>query len=221
MPVRAFIFDAYGTLFDVHAAIARHRGTIGVDAERISELWRSKQLEYTWTLSAMGRYEDFERLTERALDFALARFPGVDGKIKPLLMDAYRKLDAYADAWLTLDTLKASGFVTGIFSNGSPSMLQAAIGAAKLGDVLDHVISIHELRVYKPRREVYALVTEALKVAAEDVVFVSSNRWDIAGAANFGFKPVWVNRAKMPGEYPGLDPVAVVSDLAALTNLKV
>jgi 2-haloacid dehalogenase len=219
MPVRAFIFDAYGTLFDVHAAISRHRAAVGPDADRISELWRAKQLEYTWTLSAMGRYEDFERLTERALDFALARFPGVDATIKPALLNAYQELDAYADARATLEALKAAGFVTGIFSNGSPAMLNAAIAAAKIGPQLDHVISSHELRVYKPRHEVYALVTTALKVAASEVAFVSSNRWDVAGAANFGFKPVWVNRAKMPDEYPGLSPVAVVSELAALPGL--
>jgi 2-haloacid dehalogenase len=100
-------------------------------------------------------------------------------------------------------------------------MLQTAIAAAKLGTLLDHVISVHELRVYKPRREVYALVTAALDVAAGEVAFVSSNRWDISGAANFGFKPIWVNRAKMPDEYPDLGPVAVVSDLAALPGFKI
>jgi 2-haloacid dehalogenase len=221
VPVRAYIFDAYGTLFDVHAAIARHRAAVGPDADRMSELWRARQLEYTWTLSAMGRYEDFERLTERALDFVLARFPGVDPKLKPALLASYRELDAYPDARLALDSLKAAGFVTGIFSNGSPAMLQSAIGAAKLGGVLDHVISVHDLRVYKPRREVYALVTAALKIAAEDVAFVSSNRWDVAGAANFGFKPVWVNRAGMPDEYSDLKPVAVVRDLAALPGLAI
>jgi 2-haloacid dehalogenase len=169
----------------------------------------------------MGRYEDFERLTERALDFVLARFPGVDAGIKPALLKAYQELDAYPDARQALNGLKAAGFITGIFSNGSPKMLQAAIAAAKLEPVLDHVVSIHELRVYKPRHEVYALVTKALNVAPADVAFVSSNRWDVAGAANFGFRPIWVNRAKMPNEYPDLAPVAVISDLAALPELKI
>lgn len=219
MTVRAFIFDAYGTLFDVHAAIARHRAAVGSDADRISELWRAKQLEYSWTLSAMGQYEDFERLTERALDFALARVPGTDSKLKPALLNAYQELDAYPDARAALEALQAAGFVTGIFSNGSPGMLKAAIDAAKIGTQLDHVISVHSLRVYKPRPEVYALVTAALKIAAAEIAFVSSNRWDVAGAANFGFKPIWVNRARMPDEYPGLGPVAVVSDLAALPTL--
>ena len=221
MPVRAYIFDAYGTLFDVHAAIARHRDRAGPDADRISDLWRTKQLEYTWTLTAMSRYENFERLTERALDYALTRFGKNDATLRSDLLDAYRKLDAYADAEETLAALKRSGFVTGILSNGSPDMLQAAVNNAALGEKLDHVLSVDALGFYKPRNEVYALVIKALDARATDIVFVSSNRWDIAGAANFGFKPVWVNRAKMPDEYPDLKPVAVIETLAALLALKV
>ena len=221
MPVRAYIFDAYGTLFDVHAAIARHRDRAGPDADRISDLWRTKQLEYTWTLTAMSRYENFERLTERALDYALTRFGKNDATLRSDLLDAYRKLDAYADAEKTLAALKRSGFVTGILSNGSPDMLQAAVNNAALGEKLDHVLSVDALGFYKPRNEVYALVTKALDARATDIVFVSSNRWDIAGAANFGFKPVWVNRAKMPDEYPDLKPVAVIETLAALLALKI
>jgi len=221
MPVRAYIFDAYGTLFDVHAAIARHRDRAGPGADRISDLWRTKQLEYTWTLTAMSRYENFERLTERALDYALTRFGKNDATLRSDLLDAYRKLDAYADAEETLAALKRSGFVTGILSNGSPDMLQAAVNNAALGEKLDHVLSVDALGFYKPRNEVYALVTKALDARATDIVFVSSNRWDIAGAANFGFKPVWVNRAKMPDEYPDLKPVAVIETLAALLALKV
>lgn len=219
MPVRAFVFDAYGTLFDVHAAIARHRGRAGPDADRISDLWRTKQLEYTWTLTAMGRYENFERLTARALDFALARFGKNDPALRSDLLAAYRKLDAYPDAKDTLRALKQSGFITGILSNGSPEMLQAAVDAAALGDALDHVLSVDALGFYKPRNEVYALVTNTLSVRADEVVFVSSNRWDIAGAANFGFKPVWVNRAKLPDEYADLNPVAVIDSLSDLPAL--
>ena len=220
MPVRAFIFDAYGTLFDVHAAIARHRDRAGPDADRISDLWRTKQLEYTWTLTAMGRYENFERLTERALDFALARFGKSDTDLRSDLLASYRELDAYSDAKDTLQKLKQTGFSTGILSNGSPGMLQAAVDAAALPDVLDHVLSVDALGFYKPRNEVYTLATKALSAKPAEVVFVSSNRWDIAGAANFGFKPVWVNRAKMPDEYPDLKPFAAIENLAALPELK-
>jgi 2-haloacid dehalogenase len=220
MPVRAYIFDAYGTLFDVHAAIARHRDRAGPDAERISDLWRTKQLEYSWTLTSMGRYENFERLTERALDFALTRFGKSDAALRADLLASYQKLDAYADAKETLGLLKKDGFTTGILSNGSPGMLHAAVKNAGLDDMLDHVLSVDSLGFYKPRNEVYALVTKALSTQPGEIVFVSSNRWDIAGAASFGFKPVWINRSKMPDEYPDLKPVAVIDTLAALPALK-
>lgn len=218
--IRAYIFDAYGTLFDVHAAIGRRRDEIGPEADRISELWRTKQLEYSWTLTVMGRYENFERLTERALDFALARFSKSDPALRSRLLSAYRELDAFPDARTALHQLKAAGFTTGILSNGSPGMLNAAIDAAKLRDVLDHSISVDALRIYKPRKEVYALVTDALGAEPGAIAFVSSNRWDVAGAAGFGFRPVWVNRANMPDEYPDLAPAAVVRDLQSLASLK-
>ena len=220
MDARAFIFDAYGTLFDVHAAIAHYRKRIGPDADRISEVWRTKQLEYTWTLTAMNRYENFERLTERALDFALARHEKNDPALRADLLAALIVPPAYPDAKDALHTLKQSGKTTGILSNGSPEMLQAAVDAAGIGGVLDHVLSVDVLRIYKPRQEVYALVTKALSVQPEEIVFVSSNRWDVAGAAGFGFKPVWVNRSKMPDEYADLAPVATLDSLAALSALE-
>ncbi len=220
MTVRAALFDAYGTLFDVHAAIARHRGRAGSDADRISEVWRTKQLEYTWTLTTMNRYENFERLTERALDFALARFGKNDPALRADLLAAYRELDAYPDAKDALQALKQAGLKTGILSNGSPGMLQAAVDAAGIGSVLDCVLSVDGLRIYKPKREVYALVTETLSLQPEEIAFVSSNRWDVAGAAAFGFRPVWVNRTKMPDEYADLPPVATIDSLASLPALK-
>jgi len=210
---RAFVFDAYGTLFDVHAAIGRHRSAAGPDADRFSEIWRSKQLEYTWTLTLAGSYLDFWTLTERALDYAFARFPSVDKALKPRLLDAYLELDAFPDARIVLRDLKARGE---ILSNGSPKMLAAAVQAAKID--LDAVLSVDALRIYKPRLEVYALVTERFKLAPSDVVFVSSNRWDVMGAAAFGFRTAWVNRAKMPEEY-GPAPTTVLADLGGLLTL--
>ncbi len=210
---RAFVFDAYGTLFDVHAAIGRHRSAAGPDADRFSEIWRSKQLEYTWTLTLAGSYLDFWTLTERALDYAFARFPSVDKALKPRLLDAYLELNAFPDARIVLRDLKARGETTAILSNGSPKMLAAAVQAAKID--LDAVLSVDALRTYKPRPEVYALVTERFKLAPSDVVFVSSNRWDVMGAAAFGFRTAWVNRAKMPEEY-GPAPTTVLADLGRL-----
>jgi len=218
MTVRAFVFDAYGTLFDVHAAIARHRDAAGPDAGRFSEIWRTKQLEYAWMLSAAGHYADFWTLTERALDHAFARVPTVDRALRATLLDAYFRLDAFPDARAALAALKAKGARTAILSNGNPHMLAAAVEAAGLGADLDAVLSVDAIRIYKPRPEVYALVTDAFELAPAEVAFVSSNRWDVMGATAFGFKCVWVNRAGMPEEYADFAPVAVVRDLSALQS---
>jgi 2-haloacid dehalogenase len=219
MPATAFVFDAYGTLFDVHAAIARHRDEVGPDADRLSELWRSKQLEYSWTLTLAGRYLDFWSLTQQALDHAFARVPSADRRLRSKLLEAYRRLDAFADARATLKELKRRGHRTAILSNGSPDMLAAAVAAADLGADLDFVLSVDSIRMYKPRPEVYALVTAGFKVKPSDVVFVSSNRWDVMGASAFGFHTVWVNRGRAPDEYMDQPPAAVVPDLAGLLTL--
>src|ERR1700686_2631535 len=190
-----YVFDAYGTLFDVHAAIARHRTAAGPDAERFSEIWRLKQLEYAWTLTLAGHYADFWTLTERALDYAFDR------------LDAYLTLDAFADARAALTDLKALGQRMAILPNGTPHMLEAAAQASGVAPLCDAVLSVDTVRMYKPRPEVYALVTDRFGVKAGEVVFVSSNRWDIMGAASFGFRAVWVNRARMPEEYPDEQPL--------------
>jgi 2-haloacid dehalogenase len=218
---RVFVFDAYGTLFDVHAAIARHSDAAGPDAERFSEIWRQKQLEYSWTLTLAGRYLDFWTLTERALDYAFARVPSVNRALRPKLLDAYLRLDAYADARAAVAALKARGLNTAILSNGSPRMLSAAVEASGMAGDLDAVISVDAVHVYKPRPEVYALVTDRFGIASQQVVFVSSNRWDVMGAAAFGFRPLWVNRTRMPEEYADAPPLRVVSDLSALPSLAI
>jgi len=219
MPATAFVFDAYGTLFDVHAAIARHRNEIGPDADRLSELWRAKQLEYSWTLTLADRYLDFWSLTQQALDHAFARVPSADRRLRGKLLEAYRQLDAFADARATLKQLKRRGDRTAILSNGSPDMLEAAVTAAGLGTDLDFVLSVDSIRKYKPRPEVYALVPAAMRVEPADVVFVSSNRWDVMGAASFGFRAAWINRANLPDEYADRPPAVVLKDLTALLTI--
>ena len=215
-----YVFDAYGTLFDVHAAIARHRSAAGPEADRFSEVWRSKQLEYTWTLTLAGRYADFWTLTQRALDYTFDRFPSVDRALRSRLLDAYLKLDAFSDAHAVLRDLKARGGGTAILSNGSPAMLQSAVEAAGLKDSLDVVLSVDAIRMYKPRPEVYALVTSHFAVPPGRVVFVSSNRWDVMGAAAFGFRTVWVNRAGMPDQYADAPLPTAVQNLSGLLTLK-
>ena len=214
-----FVFDAYGTLFDVHAAIARFRAEAGPDADRMSEIWRAKQLEYSWTLTLAGHYAEFWTLTERALDFALARVPSVPKALKQQLLEAYFKLDAFPDARAALRALKAAGKKTGILSNGSPAMLKGAVDHAGLAGDLDGVLSVDVLKMFKPRPEVYALVTDHYKCKPGDVTFVSSNRWDVMAAVSVGFGAVWVNRSRMPDEYLDFPPKQIVSDLNGLAAL--
>ena len=216
MPI---VFDAYGTLFDFNAAIARHHAAAGPDADRFSELWRQKQLEYTWTHTLAGRYVEFWTLTQRALDYTFARLPSVDRKLRGDLLDAYLKLDAFPDARKVLRELKARGERTAILSNGSPAMLASAVEAAGIKADLDAVLSVDTVKMFKPRPEVYALVTKEFSVTPAEVVFVSSNRWDAMGATAFGFRSVWVNRAKTPDEYPDFPPLAVVNDLSGLLSV--
>ena len=211
-----FVFDAYGTLFDVHAAIGRFRKDAGPDADRMSEIWRAKQLEYTWTLTLNGHYVDFWTLTGRALDFALARVPSVDKALKPKLLEAYFQLDAFPDARAALRALKAKGHKTGILSNGSPDMLKGAVDAAGIGADLDAVLSVDAVKMFKSRPEVYALVTDHYKCAPGEVTFVSSNRWDVAAGTSVGFRSIWVNRSKAPDEYLDFPPAQVLADLNAL-----
>ena len=211
-----FVFDAYGTLLDVHSAIACYRNEAGPDADRLSDIWRTKQLEYSWTLTLAGQYVDFWTLTQRALDYALARVPSVDKALKPKLLDAYVTLDAFPDARTTLRALKAKGHRTAILSNGSPDMLKGAVDAARIGGDLDAVLSVDVVKMFKPRPEVYALVTDYFKCAAGDVTFVSSNRWDVMGAAAFGFRCFWINRGNMPNEYPDFPPQQILRDLNSL-----
>lgn len=217
---RAFVFDAYGTLFDVHAAIARHRAAAGPDAERFSELWRLKQIEYGWTLTLAGQYIDFWTLTQRALDYAFARIPSVDRGLRPQLLEAYRKLDAYPDAHAAVAALKARGLATAILSNGSPPMLDAAVAASGMAPFLDAVLSVDAVRMYKPRREVYELVTARFALRPQEIAFVSSNRWDVMGAAAFGFRPLWVNRTRLPDEYAEHSPLRTVPDLSVVAAME-
>ncbi len=213
---RTVIFDAYGTLFDVHSAVGRHMARIGPEAARLSEIWRAKQLEYSWVLSLAGRYEPFWSLTEQALDYAFARCPGVDRSVRPLLLDAYRTLDPYPEVRDTLRTLRARGLLTGILSNGDPGMLNAAVASAGLADDLDSVLSVDAAKVFKTSPRTYDLALRALSLSAEEIVFVSSNRWDIAGATAFGLTTVWVNRLGLPDEYAALAPHAVITSLNEL-----
>ncbi|MBX9701093.1 MAG: haloacid dehalogenase type II, partial [Acetobacteraceae bacterium] len=188
VPPRVAVFDAYGTLLDVHAAVARHAARIGPAAPALSALWRAKQLEYSWILSAAGAYEPFWALTDRALGHAMAVHGIADAALRADLLAAYRRLDAYPDATPALRALREAGIATAILSNGSPDMLAEAVAAAGLAPLLDDVLSVHPLRRYKPAPAIYALATERFACQPHEVGFVSSNAWDAFGAARFGFR---------------------------------
>jgi 2-haloacid dehalogenase len=220
---KVYVFDAYGTLFDVHSAVARLSSRIGPQADRLSALWRTKQLEYSWVRSLMRRHADFWRLTEDALDFAIAAVPGVDPALRDPLLDAYRSLDAYPEVPAVLAELRRRGSQCAILSNGSPEMLSAAVRCAGLAELLDGVLSVEEAGIFKPDPSVYRLVLDRLGVAAGAVSFQSSNAWDVAGAAAFGFSAVWINRTAQPREYadvnPTCGPIREVRDLSALLEI--
>ena len=211
-----YVFDAYGTLFDVHSAVARCRDLAGPQAERLSELWRTKQLEYTWTRTLMGAYRDFDALTGDALDFAAARCGGLSTEARAALLKAYETLDAYPDAAPALKLLRAGGAKTVILSNGTPRALARTVASAGLQDLLDESLSADALGRYKTTLKVYELVGARYGVAPEQVSFQSSNRWDVAGATRFGFHAVWINRAGAPDEYRDLAPARILSTLAEL-----
>lgn len=215
---QAYVFDAYGTLFDVHAAVRRHAEAIGPQASVFSDLWRVKQLEYTWVSSLMRQYRDFRALTEDALDFCLARFPGVDRGLRADLLNAYRRLDCFPEVPSVLSALKSTGVKIAILSNGTPAMLETAVEAAGIGGLIDDIFSVDPLKIYKTAPAAYALVTSAYRIAAPDIAFQSSNRWDIAGAKAIGFTCHWINRTGAPDEYRDLQADAVFSSLEGLVE---
>ena len=218
MPFANYVFDAYGTLFDVHAAVRRYAAEVGPDAQSLSDLWRAKQLEYSWVRTMMGAYQDFWSLTEQALDHAFNRVPSADKAMRQTLLDAYWALDCYPEVPHVLRTLKAGGARIAILSNGSPEMLAAAVRSAALGDIIDDIFSVDPLRRFKTDPAVYDLVTTQWRLYPEAVSFQSSNRWDVAGATKFGFRTAWINRASMPDEYADLQPALILPNLEGLLN---
>jgi 2-haloacid dehalogenase len=216
---KACVFDAYGTLFDVHSAVARHGGEVGPDAAALSSLWRQKQLEYTWTRSLMRRHADFWTVTGEALDAAMQARGVASPSLREKLMQAYLSLAAYPEVADVLRRLKERGVATGILSNGSPKMLEAAVRSAGIETLLDHVWSVESVGVYKPDPRVYDLAAQGLGLPKERVWFQSSNVWDAAAAGAFGFNVVWCNRTRQPMEYPWAFRPTEVESLAALPEI--
>lgn len=210
--IKVCVFDAYGTLFDVHSATKKFKDEIGENYIEFSELWRAKQLEYSFLREILGEYKKFILVTEDALEYAMKSY-NIDIALKDKLMSSYMELEAYSEVIEVLKTLKEKGISTAILSNGSNDMLEAAVENSKLYNYLDKVFSVEEIEKFKPNREVYKIINNKMNVENNEVVFFSSNGWDIAGAASYGFNTIWINRFSKQIDNLDSKPSIVVKDL--------
>jgi 2-haloacid dehalogenase len=219
--VRACVFDAYGTLFDFASAAAGCADVLGDKAAPVTALWRDKQLQYTWLRGLQGRHADFWQVTGDALDFTLETLGIADANVRDRLMSLYRTLECFPEVPQVLRRLKEAGFITAILSNGSPAMLADAVAGARLGSLLDQVLSVEEVGVFKPHARVYQLAVDRLGVPASAISFQSSNAWDAHAASAFGMRAVWCNRYGQRRErLPGA-PDREIRSLAELPPLLV
>lgn len=215
----ACVFDAYGTLFDVHSAAERCRADLGSRADQVSNTWRTKQLQYSWLRSLMREYVPFWQVTGEALDFALAEAGLADPALREKLMNLYLELSCYPEVPGVLTTLKAGGLRTGILSNGSRAMLDSAVANSDLGNRLDAVLSVDDVEVFKVDPRVYALATKRFSCLPDQICFMSSNAWDAWAASHFGFRVAWVNRFGQPPERLPGKPDAEIRTLDGLPPL--
>ena len=218
-PIRGCVFDAYGTLFDVHSAVNSCATKIGPVHAELSALWRKKQLEYTWLRSLMNHYVDFWQVTGDALDYAMDAHQINDKALHGELMQAYLTLKPFPEVKEILTLLKRSNIPTAILTNGSQTMVDAAVKSAGLNELIDFSLSVDDLRIYKPDPSVYQLAVDALGISAENIAFQSSNAWDASGAAAFGMQVAWINRYGQPAERLPGEPVAMFNDLNGLPGL--
>ena len=201
--INACVFDAYGTLFDVHSAVGKYIERLGDVSEQVSNIWRTKQLEYTWLRSLMKKHADFWQITQDALDYALDVFNIKDKQLRNDLINAYLELDCYPEVPDTLQKLKDSGQQIAILSNGSPAMLEAVVKSSGLEELVQIILSVEMVGIFKPDPAVYQLAVNQLGVTAAEIVFMSSNAWDAVGATAFGLRVAWINRfAQRPERLP-------------------
>ncbi len=217
--IKAIVFDAYGTLFDVNSAAEKCKGKIGDKWEGFANFWRTTQLEYTWLRNSMDSYIDFWKITGDALEYAMDVLDIKNIELKNKLLDLYYKLEAYPEVKKVLIELKKEGYQTGILSNGSQPMLESAVKNAGIESYLDKILSVEICKVYKPSKKVYELVENKFQIEKNEVVFFSSNAWDMHAAANFGFKTIWINRfggklERLPGK-----PYAEVKSLENIIKI--
>jgi 2-haloacid dehalogenase len=221
--VKACVFDAYGTLFDYASAAAGCRDALGDRLDRLTALWRDKQLQYTWLRAIQARHADFWQVTGDALDYALGVLAIDDAALRHRLMNLYLTLDAFPEVPDMLGRLKAAGMQTAILSNGAPKMLNAAVDGAGLRHLIDEILSVEDVGMYKPHPRVYQLAVDRLAVPRSAIAFQSSNAWDAYAASAFGMKVIWCNRYGLPRErLPGAPDreVRSLSELPALVGIR-
>ena len=216
--IKAIIFDAYGTLFDVNSAAEKCKDKIGNKWEPFANFWRTTQLEYTWLRSLMGRHKDFWQITEDSLDKSMKAF-NIDPTMKEELLNLYKVLSPFQEVQETLKTLKEKKFKLAILSNGTPSLLNELVKSNKLEKLFDDIFSIEEVGIYKPSSKVYDIPLKKYKVEKNEVAFLSANTWDVSGGGNYGFNSIWVNRNNNIFDNLDYVPKHEIKDLHKLLDL--
>ena len=218
MNTKALVFDAYGTLFDVNSAANKCKDKIGEDWENFANFWRTTQLEYTWLRSLMRRHKDFWEITEDSLDKSMKVF-GVDENMKNELLNLYKVLSPYPEVKNVLESLKDRNFKLAILSNGTPDLLNELVTSNNLNDLFDDLFSVEEVKVFKPDSKVYEIPTKKYNIKANQIIFLSSNTWDVSGGGNFGYNSVWVNRNNSKFDLLDYQPKNEVNNLTQLLDI--
>ena len=216
--IKVIIFDAYGTLFDVNSAAEKCKNKIGDKWEPFANYWRTMQLEYTWLRSLMNRYEDFWKVTEDSLDKSMKLFK-IDTSMKNELLDLYKVLSTFPEVKKTLQKLKEKKYKLVILSNGTRALIKELVDTNNLGGIFDDVISVEEVKIYKPHSNVYNIPIKKYQIEKKQFAYLSANTWDVSAAGNFGFKAVWVNRNKNIFDNLDYKPIIEIKNLIDLNNL--
>ena len=218
MNTKALVFDAYGTLFDVNSAANKCKDKIGEDWENFANFWRTTQLEYTWLRSLMRRHKDFWEITEDSLDKSMKVF-NVDKNMKNELLNLYKVLSPYPEVKNVLESLKDRNFKLAILSNGTPDLLNELVTSNNLNNLFDDLFSVEEVKVFKPDSKVYEIPTKKYNIKANQIIFLSSNTWDVSGGGNFGYNSVWVNRNNSKFDLLDYQPKNEVNNLTQLLDI--
>ena len=216
--IKAIVFDAYGTLFDVNSAAEKCKGKIGDKWEGFANFWRTTQLEYTWLRSLMKRHKDFWQVTEDSLDKSMKTF-NIDSSMKNELLDLYKKLSPYPEVKEVLKNLKEKKYKLAILSNGTPALLNDLIKSNNLENIFNDLFSIEEVEIYKPDSKVYEIPIKKYQIKADEIAFLSANTWDVSGGGNYGYNAIWVNRNRNIFDNLDYKPRKEVSDLTQLVDI--